>query len=57
MDRIYLSVIIPAFNEENRISKTLSEANRYLSKIKYSYEILVVNDGSTDKTVELVSKF
>lgn len=32
MDNIYLSVIIPAYNEENRIGRTLLDINRYLSK-------------------------
>lgn len=53
MDNIYLSVIIPAYNEENRIGRTLLDINRYLSKKKYSFEILVVNDGSKYRTVEV----
>lgn len=54
MNDIYLSVIIPAYNEENRIGKTLDVLREYLSKQPYSYEILVVADGPTDKTVEVV---
>ena len=54
MDNIYLSVIIPAYNEEIHISKTLLDINRYLSKKRYSYEILVINDGSKDRTVEVI---
>jgi len=50
---IYLSVIIPAYNEEKRLPKTLAEIDKYLSKQDYSYEILVVSDGSTDRTVEV----
>jgi len=53
---IYLSVIIPAYNEEKRISNTLKEINKYLSKQDYDYEIIVVNDGSPDKTAEVVRK-
>ena len=57
---IYLSVIIPAYKEERRLPKTLKEINQYLSKQDYNYEILVVDDGSPDKTAEvaqsLVSK-
>ena len=49
-----LSVVIPAYNEEKRISKTLEEINFYLRNQDYSYEIVVVNDGSTDKTSEIV---
>jgi len=50
---VYLSVIIPAYNEEMRLPKTLEEIDKYLSKQSYDYEILVVNDGSKDKTVEV----
>jgi len=50
----YLSVIIPAFNEEKTLSQTLEEVNNYLKKKNYSFEILVVNDGSKDKTASLV---
>lgn len=50
----YLSVIIPAYNEENRITKTLKDIDKYLKSQSFSYEIVVVNDASTDKTVEVV---
>ncbi len=49
-----LSIIIPAYNEEKSISKTLKEMNSYLIKQKYEYEILVVNDGSKDNTAQIV---
>jgi len=51
---MYLSVIIPAYNEERRLPKTLEEIDKYLSKQSYDYEILVVNDGSKDRTIETV---
>lgn len=51
---IKLSVIIPAYNEEKRLSRTLEEIDRYLVKQNYDYEIIVVSDGSKDKTVEVV---
>ena len=54
MLEIRLSVIIPAYNEEKRLPKTLAEIDRYLSKQFYEYEIIVVNDGSKDKTAEIV---
>ena len=57
MEKIYLSIIIPAYNEEKRISKTLLAIDHYLSKQDYSYEILVVNDGAKDKTAQVVEKF
>ena len=49
-----LSVILPARNEEELIEKTLKDICRYLKKKKYAFEILVVVNGSTDKTEEKV---
>jgi dolichyl-phosphate beta-glucosyltransferase len=49
-----LSVVIPVYNEEKRIPNTLREIDKYLRGQNYDYEILVVNDGSKDRTVEIV---
>lgn len=57
MDKIFLSVIIPAYNEEKRITNTLLDIDKYLSEQNYSYEIIVVNDGSSDNTAQVVNKF
>ena len=54
MSEIYLSVIIPAYNEEKRLPKTLREVDGYLRKQNYNSEIIVVSDGSTDRTCEIV---
>ncbi len=51
---IYLSVVIPAYNEAERIGTTLGKINEYLLKKDYQYEIIVVDDGSTDGTCGLV---
>lgn len=51
---VELSVIIPAYNEEKRIGKTLKVVSNFLDKKKISYEILIVDDGSRDKTQEVV---
>lgn len=51
---IYLSVIVPAYNEEDRIEKTLKRFEDYFFSQPYNYEIVVVNDGSKDKTSEIV---
>ncbi len=56
MKKVHLSVIIPAYKEEKRISATLLDIDKYLERQKYDYEIIVVDDGSTDKTVEVVKK-
>lgn len=51
-----LSVVIPAYNEGERIEKTLFAVGGFLSKQQYDYEILVVNDGSKDTTAEVVQR-
>ncbi len=51
---IRLSVVIPAFNEEKRLPATLESITDYLCKRDYDAEILVVDDGSTDSTADLV---
>jgi dolichyl-phosphate beta-glucosyltransferase len=56
MAGVYLSVIIPAYNEEKRLPKTLKEINDYLKKQNFESEIIVVSDGSTDKTCEVVEE-
>ena len=55
MEKIYLSVIIPAYNEEKTISNTLLDIDNYLSKQDFSSEIVVVSDGSKDKTAQVVN--
>lgn len=50
----YLSVIIPAYREAERIAKNLVEIEEYLSAKNYSHEVLVVTDGSPDNTAEIV---
>lgn len=51
----FLSVIIPAFNEEERIASTLKKIYDYLNEHNYNFELILVDDGSTDSTVELVA--
>jgi len=57
MARPFLSVIIPAYNEAKRLPLTLIDIDKHLQDQEYSYEILVVNDGSTDQTAEIVNRF
>lgn len=56
MAKPYLSVVIPARNEAERISDMLFDVDKYLSQVEYSYEIIVVNDGSKDNTAIVVDK-
>jgi dolichyl-phosphate beta-glucosyltransferase len=52
-----LSVIIPAYNEESRLPSTLESVFQFLTKRGRSFEIIVVDDGSLDHTMELVESF
>ena len=51
-----LSVVVPAFNEEHRLRETLGELVRFLRETRNAFEILVVDDGSEDRTSEIVKK-
>jgi len=50
------SIVIPAYNEESRIVKTLQIIDEYLRNMNIKAEIIVVSDGSTDDTVHIVRK-
>lgn len=52
----HLSIVIPAYNEEKRLPKTLNRMLPYLRTLPYSFEIIVVDDGSRDATVRLVQE-
>ena len=56
MSDVFLSVIIPAYNEAGRLGPTLESVTRYLRAQNYVSEILLVDDGSQDSTVELAKK-
>ena len=47
------SIVIPAFNEESRIAKTLRLTLNYLGNVSPESELIVVNDGSTDATATI----
>ena len=53
----WLSVIIPAYNEERRLPATLDTLQAYLSLQSFPFEILVVDNASTDRTPDLVREF
>ena len=52
-----LSVVIPAYNEEPRLPRTLDQVARYCAEHVEQGEIVVVNDGSRDATAELARRF
>src|SRR3989344_7811527 len=51
-----LSIIIPAYNEETRIGKTLENYTSFFNKNLKNYEIIVVLNGCVDNTLEIVNK-
>ncbi|MDP6770484.1 MAG: glycosyltransferase, partial [Anaerolineales bacterium] len=50
----YLSIIIPAHNEAKRLPATLASINDYMYGQPYTFEIIVVENGSEDNTAEVV---
>lgn len=51
---VFISVVIPVYNEENRIRAFLSSVVEYVRKKDFSYEIVIVDDGSKDATVTMI---
>ena len=52
-----ISIILPAYNEEKAIKQSIDKINEVMNKIKkYPYEIIVIDDGSNDKTYEHAKK-
>ena len=52
-----LSIVIPAHNEESRLPRTLEQVFAFLEKQSYAAEVIVVENGSTDRTLELAQDF
>jgi dolichyl-phosphate beta-glucosyltransferase len=52
----FLSIVIPAYNEEGRLPTTLASVMGYLARQNYTSEVLVVDDGSSDRTVEIAER-
>jgi len=52
----FVSVIIPSKNEEGNIKDTVAGIQREFDKHHFSYEIIIVNDGGTDRTGQIVAE-
>lgn len=50
---MHLSVIVPAFNEAQTLENNIREFDKYLSRQNYDYEIIIINDGSSDNTAAI----
>lgn len=58
MSEVFLSVVIPSFDEMANLQKgILDKVEHFLSKKKYSYEVVISDDGSKDGSVEFVQRF
>lgn len=53
----HLSIVIPAYNEQDRLVTTLRETVAYLDRQRYASEILVISDGSSDQTAQVARNF
>lgn len=53
----FFSLIIPAYNEEHRLPDTLKQVTAYLQAQPYEFEVLVVENGSTDNTLAIAQAF
>jgi glycosyltransferase involved in cell wall biosynthesis len=56
-EQILVSIIIPAYNEANRLPESLNQVVEFLQTQDYGYEVIVVENGSTDSTFEIAQEF
>lgn len=52
-----ISIVIPIFNEEESVNELVARINEAFSKKKRQFEIVFIDDGSTDETLELLKKY
>ena len=50
---MYLTVVLPMFNEEGSIESTINRIVKTIKPLNWTFEILIVNDGSTDRTLQI----
>jgi glycosyltransferase involved in cell wall biosynthesis len=56
MSNSYLSIVVPAFNEQDSVFELIERINTVCLKNNYTYEIIFINDGSTDKTESFIEQ-
>ena len=53
----YLSIVMPAYNEQARLPESIPKALEFLTQCSFSWELRVVDDGSEDNTCAVVEGF
>lgn len=56
MSKDKISIILPIYNEENAVSATIREIKAVMNNLNYDYEIIAIDDGSKDKSREILDK-
>ncbi len=57
IDKLFLTLIIPVFNEGSNIERLISRLSPIVEKMKIQYEILFIDDGSSDETLSSIKQF
>ncbi len=57
MTSIFLSIVIPAHNEEKRLPRTLEQVFAFLNQQDFTAEVVVVENGSSDRTLEIAQEY
>lgn len=52
-----LSIVVPVYNEENAVLPTIDQVNRIMTESTIPYELIIVNDGSSDQTGEILKEY
>src|SRR5438309_187770 len=52
--KVAVSVVLPAYNEADTIAREIETIREAMNQTSYAYEILIIDDGSTDRTAEIV---